>query len=287
MEANLSIPDLKRKLLAEVRVLFRPNGSVWKSPILQVLQHLRQSDVQAVLFGGTLRSLLASRIFEGRFGRPRDLDVVVSGAVLSELEERFSSIVVRRTRFGGLQLRNGYWRFDVWPLNETWAFRKDCRGSVGFEDLPSTTTFNLEAIAVEAWSRDGRPRSVFSGNDQFFEGLLSRTLELNRSDSPFPELTVVRAVIMASELRFRIGPRLAEYITEVGPNLSEEAITQIQAHHYGQPRISSCTLKQLIELISGRSLAQVPIDLPFTGQLHLWDSERELVPRSTTHCLPS
>lgn len=289
MEVDIGIPDLKQKLLAEVRLLFRPNGS-WKSPILEVLEDLRRSGVQAVLFGGTLRSLLVSRIFEGRFGRPRDVDVVVSGAALPELEERFSGIIARRTRFGGLQLRHGYWRFDVWPLSETWAFRKDHSVSAAFEDLPSTTTFNLEAIAVEAWSRDGRPRALFSGNDQFFEGILSRTLELNRTDSPFPELTVVRAIIMAAELRFRIGPRLATYIGEVGPNLSEEAITQIQASHYGHSRLSSCTLKQLVrlvEMISRRSLEQAPIDLPRIGQLHLWDSEREFAPRMNLRCLES
>jgi hypothetical protein len=285
MEAKFGIPDLKRKLLAEVRALFRPNGSVWKSPILQVLGELRQSDVQAVLFGGTLRSLLVSRIFDGRFGRPRDIDVVVSGAALSQLEERFSSMIARHTRFGGLQLRNGSWRFDVWPLNETWAFRKDLRVSPGFEDLPSTTAFNLEAIAVEAWSRAGRPRALFSGNDQFFEGLLSRTLELNRTDSPFPELTVIRGVIMATELRFRIGPRLAEYIGEIGPNLSEEAIARIQAHHYGHHRMSSFTLKQLIELIASRSLERAPLDLPRLGQLYLWESQRELTSRVNIHCL--
>lgn len=287
METNLSIPDLKRKLLAEVRVLFRANGSVWKSPILEVLQDLRQSDIQAVLFGGTLRSLLVSRIFEGRFGRPRDVDVVVSGAALSDLEQRFSSIIARRTRFGGLQLRKGYWRFDVWPLSETWAFRKDGSTSPGFEELPSTTTFNLEAIAVEAWSKDGRPRNVFSGNDQFFEGLLSRTLELNRTDGPFPELTVIRAVVMAAELRFRIGPRLATYIGEVGRHLGEDEILRIQANHYGHPRMNSSTLKQFVELICSRSSELVPVELPRTGQLHLWDSEPEFAPRINIHCLES
>ncbi|HEX4230243.1 MAG TPA: hypothetical protein VHZ07_16325 [Bryobacteraceae bacterium] len=275
MEADLGIPDLKRKLLADVQVLFRPNGSTWKSPILQVLEALRQSGVQAVLFGGTLRSLLVSRIFEGRFGRPRDIDVVVSGAGLSELEERFRSILARRTRFGGLQLRNGDWRFDVWPLNETWALKKDRIASASFEDLPSTTTFNLEAAAVEAWSRAGRPRALFSGNDQFFKGLLSRTLELNRTDSPFPELTVVRAVVMATELRFKIGPLLAEYIADVGSNLTEEAIAQIQAKHYGQPRLSNRTLKHSINLISWRSSEHVAINLPPGGQLQLWDTEHD------------
>src|SRR5438128_1620618 len=101
MAASIAVSDLKRKLLEEVRILFRRNGSVWKEPILDVLEDLRQPNVRAVLFGGTLRSLLVSRVFQGRPGRPRDVDVVVSGAPLSQLEEQFRDILTRRTRFGG------------------------------------------------------------------------------------------------------------------------------------------------------------------------------------------
>ena len=284
MEANIAVSDLKRKLLAEVRMLFRPNGSAWKAPVLQVLQDLKQTDIRAVLFGGTLRSLLVSRLFEGRFGRPRDIDVVVLGAPLSELEKRFNGIIARHTRFGGLKLRNGYWHFDVWPLEETWAFRKD-KVVARFEDLPSTTTFNLEAIAVEVWSKDGKPRALFSGHDQFFHGILSKTLELNRADSPFPELTVVRAVIMASELGFRIGPCLGAYIAEISTTLNEAAIDEIQAHHYGYSRMTGHTLKEIVQVISRRSLTQKNIELPRIGQLHLWEAEPDTLPYINLHSL--
>jgi hypothetical protein len=284
MEVNITVPDLKRKLLAEVRTLFRPNRSVWRAPILQVLEDLKQTDARAVLFGGTLRSLLVSRLFERRFGRPRDIDLVVLGVPLSDLEKRFNGIIARHTRFGGLKLRNGSWHFDVWPLEETWAFRKD-KVIARFEDLPSTTTFNLEAIAVEVWSKDGKPRALFSGHDQFFHGILSRTLELNRTDSPFPELTVVRAVVMASELRFRIGPRLGAYIAEIAPTLNETTIDEIQALHYGHSRMTGHTLKEIVQVISRRSLMQKSIDLPRMGQLHLWEAEPDTLPHINLHSL--
>ena len=274
MDARLSIPALKRKLLEEVRTLFRRNGSVWKEPILDVLQELRQANIQAVLFGGTLRSLLVSRIFQGRPGRPRDVDVVIAGALLSRLEERFSDSLARRTRFGGLQLRRGDWRFDVWPVGETWAFRQDRSGApADFAALPSTTPFNLEAIAVEAWSCDGGPRALFSGNDQFFKGILSRTVELNRVDNPFPELTVVRALVLASELRFKIGALLASYIDDIGPSMSEKVVEQIQANHYGHARMESRTLHELITMVTQRSSDGEGCELPVMGQLHLWQND--------------
>ncbi len=234
-----------------------------------------ESKVRAVLFGGTLRSLLVSRIFHGKPGRPRDIDVVVSGIPLACLEEKFADILARRTRFGGLQLRRGAWQFDVWPVAETWAFKHSDRSvPASFSGLPSTTPFNLEAIAVEAWTHGGRPRTLFSGNDQFFEGIINRTIELNRSDSPFPELTVVRAIVMASELRFKIGPRLASYISSVAASMSTDVVECVQISHYGTTRIDSRILFGLIARVAKWPTNGGGCDLPTMGQLGLWPGAR-------------
>ena len=254
MDGRLTVSDLKRRLLQEVRFLFRRNGCVWKKPILDVVQALRQYRLPAVLFGGTLRSLLVSRISQGKPGRPRDIDIVVSGTTLSELEERFGHILARRTRFGGLRLQHGSWQFDVWPIGETWAFKHDHgAGPAAFAALPMTTTFNLEAVAVDVWPYEGRRRALFSGNDQFFEGILNKTIELNREDNPFPELTVVRGLILASEIGFDIGPRLANYIGDIGASMDEGAIEGIQTSHYGHARLNSRRLHELIRTIVRRT----------------------------------
>ena len=275
MATELTVPALKRKLLEEVRYFFRRDGSVWKQPIHEVLHHLRQSHVQAALFGGTLRSLLTSRLFGGRPGRPRDVDVVISGASLSELEDHFRHILARRTRFGGLHLKRGSWRFDVWPVEDTWAFKHDrSLGPADFATLPSTTPFNLEAIAVEAWSCNRRKREIFSGSDQFFQGILTQTIELNRRDNPFPELTVVRALIMASELHFQIGPRLAEYICAVGQSMHEDIVTSIQTSHYGQVRVDANQVLALIATVVRQTSQGKPCRLPAIGQLGLWPWRR-------------
>jgi hypothetical protein len=282
---GVEVAELKQTLLREVAALSRNDGIAWKEPILGVLSELRHSNVQAVLFGGTLRSLLTARLFEGRRGRPRDVDVVVSGAPLADLEERFGSILSRRTRFGGLQLRRGHWQFDVWPVGDTWAFKHDQTTEASFAELPSTTTFNLEAIAVEAWPTGSRSRALFSGEDQFFEGILSRTLELNRDDSPFPELTVVRGLVMASELRFKIGPRFARYVREAGRSLTEERLDHVQGSHYGHARLDSRTLRSLIVSVL-REPGERVLTLPAVGQLDLWPDDADVpVPRLNVHFL--
>ena len=275
MDGNPTIADLKRKLLKEVAYLFHRNGCVWKEPILDVVQDLRQSKVPAVLFGGTLRSLLVSRIFHGTPGRPRDIDIVVSGATLSQLEERFGHILERRTRFGGLRLQHGAWQFDVWPVGETWTFKHDHgAGPAGFAALPTTTTFNLEAVAVEVWPYEGRRRALFSGNDQFFEGILAKTIELNREDNPFPELTVVRGMILASELGFKIGPRLAGYVGDIGASLDADVVEGIQASHYGHARMNSRRLHDEIMTVVRRARDGESGLVPVTGELRSWAGGR-------------
>ena len=254
MDGRLTVADLKWRLLEDVGAFFCRDGSVWKDPILDVFEDLRRSDVEAVLFGGTLRSLLVARILDGTPGRPRDIDIVVAGATIAQLEERFGHILARRTRFGGLRLQNGPWQFDVWPVGETWAFKQDHgAGPAVFAALPMTTTFNLEAVAVDVWPNEGGQRALFSGNDQFFEGILTKTIELNREDNPFPELTVVRGVVLASEIGFDIGPRLANYICGIGASMDESVIESIQTSHYGHARQSSRRLHGLIRTIVRRT----------------------------------
>ena len=276
MDGRTAVEDLKRQLRQEVRSLFRRNGTIWKEPILDVVQELREANVPAVLFGGTLRSLLASRVFQQKLGRPRDIDIVVSGATLSQLERRFGHILARRTRFGGLQLQRGAWQFDVWPVGETWAFKQDQgAATANFEALPGTTTFNVEAVAVEAWPSHGRQRSLFAGNDQFFEGILAKTIELNRGDNPFPELTVVRGVILASELGFGIGPQLASYIGDIGASMDEDVVEGIQAGHYGYTRVNSRTVCDVIATIVRLTRAGHSGQLRLTEGLRSWvDSGR-------------
>jgi hypothetical protein len=262
---------LKQQLLLEVGRFCRRDDRVWKKPIIETLRDLKEAKVEAVFFGGTLRSLLLSRLLDGKPGRPRDIDIVVSGASIETLRLLFGTAVSRETRFGGLHLRRREWDFDVWPLGQTWAFVRDAVTGPTFAALPSTTFFNLEAIAVDVWPPPGRARRLYSGDDQFFNGVLSRTLEVNREENPFPELCVVRALIMAADLNFRIGPKLAHYISRHGAHLTPLEIDELQQKHYGQRRADGGALVALIHMISASAPAETsaPITLP-ASQLRLW-----------------
>lgn len=120
---------------------------------------------------------------------------------------------------------------------------------------------NFEAAAVEVWAKPGRARRICE--QQFFDALSARTLEINLAENRFPDLSVVRALVTAARLDFSIGPKLREYILIHGCPLSERDFEEIQIGHYGKVRCFGALMKTWIEsLASGEGSGTNPVRLP-------------------------
>jgi len=266
------VEELKRSLRNEVQLFCNRKDIMWKRPIVDTIHEFHDVEWSSVFFGGTLRSLLWSRLKLAKPGRPRDIDIVVDGADMATLRQRFERSIERENRFGGLKLRRQRWEFDVWPVQKTWMFLEDTNLSASFENLPYTTAFNLEAIAVEVWPKPGHARSIFAGDDQFFRGLLDEVLEINRWENPFPSLTVMRALLMAPRLDFGLGPRLCEYIADHGPGISDEEWETVQRKHYGMLIESPKIMRELTTMVihARREGMQFP-KLPTVKQLGIFE----------------
>src|SRR5262249_4099494 len=135
----------------------------------------------------------------------------------------------------------------------------------------------LEAIAVDVWTQRGKPRTIYSGDDQFFDGILSQTLELNRPENPFPGLCVVRSLVLAASLNYAIGPRLAAYLTEQAPAIRGRDFDTIQREQYGKLRYDSDSLRRWLDHIiheHARSPRQ-RLQLPICRQGTLWPEEED------------
>lgn len=240
------------------------------------IDEIKKRKWSAAFFGGMLRSLLVSKLDPGISRRPRDIDIVIRGAGIVDLEEVFRASVSRKTRFGGLQLRRVEWQFDVWPLEETQAFLEDSVKSPSFENLPWTTFFNVEAVAVDVWPRPGLARKVYSGDDQFFRGIIHRTLEINRERNPYPELCVVRGLVMAANLRWKVGPRLLSYLARHGREMSSEDFEVIQQKHYGRIQCAGAVFRDAMKVVAATQASALndnPVELPLPAQLTLWPED--------------
>lgn len=67
----------------------------------------------------------------------------------------------------------------------------------------------------------------------FFEAIDQRCIDINLESNPFPELCVVRSLITAVRLDYRISRRLAKYIYTHARGASAEGLEAVQISHYG------------------------------------------------------
>lgn len=238
------------------------------SPMAEALKVIRAHSWPAVIFGGLPRDLMVY----GVRARPRDIDIVVDNASISEIASVFKKSWVKRTRFGGLKLYMNKCLFDIWPLSETWAFRGCSSLGKNFADLPKTTFLNVEAVAVQMDERFGKDSEVFSAG--FFEALKDKTIEINWAENPFPQLAVVRSLITAANLNFSLGPKLAEYIIYHGKRAHMSQLMEAQFSHYGRRVLSDDAIRTSISIVEEHvdrspDKSVPPLNL-HSGQMTLW-----------------
>jgi len=131
---------------------------------------------------------------------------------------------------------------------------------------------NAEAVVVELRV----PRSGGRGIQEtgFFEAMRSRVLDINLEENPFPELCVVRTLIMASKLECGLTKRLARYVLHHTTKMPLEQLEKVQLSHYGVVKYSVDTLhfwaKAIGNQIGTASAIKIPSRRPL--QLHFWNS---------------
>jgi hypothetical protein len=206
--------------------------------VLGVLRRFEEIGGEVLLFGGAIRDFAMNR-------EPRDLDLVTIGIEADRIQEVLGRDVVRRTRFGGFHASIGLLHVDIWPIAETWAIRTDCFRPVP-EDLPRTTFLNIEAVAATLRCSGELGEFYDAG---FSQSLERRFLEINYGPNPYPELSAIRAMVLAEHTGFRVGECLAQYVVEVMGQLSERDIENLQRDHYGDVILSAAAvLRQVASL---------------------------------------
>jgi hypothetical protein len=258
-----SFPSRYRRLLRSRVEKFLTNEENNQS-LASTLDEWRRRHWQPYLFGGVLRDLL---VF-GLRKKPRDVDIVVANGSAEELRQALRLHIKRENRFGGFQLQVNRWNLDVWPLGSTWAFAKNTDLEPNPENLPKTTFLNVEAIAV-AIDEKGLVGDIFEYG--FFEGIQSRTLQINLKDNPYPALAAVRALATAKKLGFSLSAELAQYIVDAESLLGTDALVAAQDSHYGYVRFRKKEINFLVMHIKKRlrSGSSARLLLPGTSQEQL------------------
>ncbi|MEZ6235636.1 MAG: hypothetical protein R3B68_15730 [Phycisphaerales bacterium] len=173
------------------------------------------------------------------------------------------------------------WQFDVWPLEQTWAFKTSGDSSRIFRDFLSRRSSTLKRLQWMFQRRLVSLEPVYSGDDQFFDGILDQVLEINREENPFPVLCVVRSLAFTSMTGFSIGPRLAQYLTQHATGVSDDELADVQVKHYGRERVDRERMRRWLDYVAAR-VAATPGEVVRLGrptQMTFWPEEDATVIR--------
>jgi hypothetical protein len=261
--------------------LFRKRQSsldLVQAAVNEIFERIRVHNWNAYVVGGALRDLLVEPSRSGHFSiAPRDIDVVVTDATNSELINCFADLIARHTRFGGLHLVKSIGQicevhFDIWTLADTWAF-KEFGVKPEIARFPSTPFFNLDSVAIELFPKARRPRTIYEQG--FYEGIGSKLIDVNFEKNPFPDVCVIRALIMAARLQYALSRRLACFISSWSNQQPNPLATleRAQLSHYGQMRCSSYEVGEWLGSVQQQlkeGSERVEIRVSHSRQLGLW-----------------
>ncbi len=89
---------------------------------------------------------------------------------------------------------------------------------------------NIDSIAISIGPGEGY-LAVFEHG--FFDALSRENIEINQTSNPYPVLSAVRGLILASSLNFVVGPKLAAFVYDLATNVTVEEFVAAQVGHYG------------------------------------------------------
>ena len=223
------------------------------APAQQVVERIREREWSACFFGPFVRELLIAGPSPVRL---RTIEVVVDCST-AELRDAFGPLIADSPKSSRLQLNVGGALFEVWPLEQTWAYRQRLLECTGFTSLPRTAFLNVEAVAVGLNPPPKQPREVYEAG--FYEAMETQILEINLEENPAPGKCVVRSLITAARLGYRIGSRLGAYIVRHGTRMSTADFAEAQRSQYGFVWCEEARLRRWVTAIQ-RQLWHSPTD---------------------------
>ncbi len=228
---SLEIQKLKRDLRTRLGRFVSADSKRHFPHLYSVLEDIRNNDYPAFLCGGAVRNLILSHN-----SIPRDLDIILGYISRERLETLFPDHIKGETSLGGLKLQIKDWSVDMWPIQDTWAFKKGMFTGKGFSDYPKITFLDIDAIAIQLFSKKRQKREIYSNG--FFEAISTRTIEINFEENPAPAKCIVRALQIANKFKFAIGPKLARYMVAYVSHMEIEELAEIYQRRYINAHIS-------------------------------------------------
>ena len=176
------------------------------------------------IFGGILRDFAFRN-----FSNPKsDIDIVINPAKRDCVFNILNNFCYSKNKFGGYRIKDkGIKDFDVWFLEDTWAFKnKIIKKKPSFEALLDTTFFNVDSILyLYSFNR-------FLTYENYFSDLENKLLDIRLEENPNPLSSFVRAIYLSNTLNLKVGRKLFHFLKKEIRNFDANLIENYAREKY-------------------------------------------------------
>lgn len=209
-------------------------------PSLELFQRLKQAG-NLYLIGGVLREYRD----KGAIQDLRDIDIIIDISRRSIWEGILETYRPKRNNFGGYKLVCSALIVDIWPLEETWAYREGhvvCRPEEYVMNLPKTVFLNLDAIVYD-----------FNGDiwydEKYLDAMNRRVIDVVLEKNPRILLNILRAMVLKKRYGMRFSDGLRKILREQMEQESDLAgkLLEIQEKRYRKEILSGEEIEKELE----------------------------------------
>ncbi|MBK7159490.1 MAG: hypothetical protein IPH77_13355 [Ignavibacteria bacterium] len=183
-----------------------------------------------LIFGGVIKDFLlaireSKEFYDIDF---KDIDLVATN-IQDEIKEFLNDYSIRVNVFGGFKLKLDNKDYDLWEMENTWAFKEFPQLGFDLENyLPKTSFFNSTAILYSI------KKNEFIFERQNYEKFyVDNELDIVLESNPYPELCIVKSYDYYYKHNVQIAKSLRDYILKKY-RLEENKLEQTQVNYYGK-----------------------------------------------------
>lgn len=200
---------------------------------------------ELLLFGGAVREYNDS----GFENMPRDFDIVINKKVNVNLDTVLQSFNYKKNRFNGYKFNLNGIEFDIWELENTWAFKENkinCSQNDYKYRLQDTVFLNIDSVVYNLTEKE-----MF--DEKYENAMKSKEIDIVLEDNPYKELNMVRAIEFKNKYNMELSKRLKNmiksFVSENDENINSfiDKLYDVQYDHYLEYKVKKETIKREID----------------------------------------
>lgn len=196
-------------------------------------------DARVYIFGGMIRDLG----LYGRSGFHSDIDLVYLGSRhdLYNALTKLNVSCVSENKFGGYRLTHSRMDFDIWSVEDTWAFREDVISFESVDSLLNTTLMTWDAVIY-----DIKLRKIIA-QPYYLQDLINGRLDLVLDKNPNQKGSLVKIIrTIYGKNVITLGDKLCKFLNGNLKYYSSKELMEYEFLHFNNNILSANRIERLM-----------------------------------------